>query len=213
MYRIVLIIVFALVISWILWRIRTEQMDKELFGIFYQGIISFKGIFHPKNGEVLNSIRIFNYQLVLLLFLLLAFTGFLPIIIFGGHLSGLVLIVHVTIAPLFCVFYALSLLFWVHFQRFNKDDWHFIVSIRNKKNIASRQIFWQKVYFWLFMLASIPAILAIILGMYPFFGTQGQEVLLEIHRYSTLIMFIIFALHITSLSQISDNTRNKGKLV
>jgi hypothetical protein len=191
-------------------------LDIKTWQLFFKELISIKEIFNLSNVKVLQSARIILYQLVVLLFLILAATGFLPIIIAGGHLSGVLLIIHVTVAPFFCVFCALSIILWAHAQRFHGMDWTYIVSLRgakkNKVDTEIKDMFWQKIYFWLFMLASLPAIMSIILSMYPIFGTEGQDFLLQLHRYSTLLMFIVFSLHILTLSEIRDKTKSKGKI-
>ena len=204
--------------TWLFWRIRKERLEIKTWQLFFKGIISFKEISSLKNGKILQSFRSLTYQMVVLLFLLLAASGFLPIIIIGGHLSGVLLIIHLIVAPVFCVLYALSIILWVNTQRFHGEDWTYLVSLKgirknnNKVGSVLTKMFWQKIYFWLFMLASLPAIMAIILSMYPFFGTTDNEFLMQLHRYSTLIMFIVFSLHILTLSDTSDTTKNKRKI-
>ena len=216
MYRILLIITFILILAWIFWRIRNQRLQIKTWQLFFQEFISIKEIFKLENVTVLQSARITSYQLVLILFLIMAASGFLPIIIAGGHLNGVLLIIHVTVAPIFCVFYALSIILWAHAQRFQSKDWTYLLSLKgemkNKVDTEIKEMFWQKVYFWLFMLASLPAIISIILSMYPLFGTEGQDFLLQLHRYSTLLMFILFSLHILTLSEIPDQSKNKGKI-
>ena len=81
MYRILLIIIFVLILSWIFWRIRGQRLGIKTWQLFFKEIISVKEIFNIKNITVLQSARIVSYQIVVLLFLILASTGFLPIII------------------------------------------------------------------------------------------------------------------------------------
>ena len=205
MYRVLLLLVFLGILILIIWRTRTGKINKKSFKSYVDKMIrSFKENIHWKNGDTLNTIRILSYQLTLLFALLMAVTGFLPILILGGHLTGFPLILHVTLAPFFCVALAVSALFWAHSQQFQDEDWSYLkkCQLNMDRNDATNLKSWQKVYFWLFMLIALPAILSIILSMYPFFGTGGQEALLEIHRYSTLLLFLIISIHIIQVSGI-----------
>jgi hypothetical protein len=133
-------------------------------------------------------------------------TGIIPVVILGEQMSGLFLIVHVTLAPFFVVALMLSAIFWAHFQQFDHTDYIYLRDIRNKKEIKNpakmKQNFWSKIYFWLFLIFSVPAVLSIILSMFPYFGTEGQVTMLNIHRYSTLVLLII-ALFYVDLDRLS----------
>ncbi len=206
MYRVLLLLVFLGILILIIWRTRTGKINKKSFKSYVDKMIrSFKENIHWKNGDTLNTIRILSYQLTVLFALLMAVTGFLPILILGGHLTGFPLILHVTLAPFFCVALAVSALFWAHSQQFQDEDWSYLkkLQLNMDSNDDINLKSWQKVYFWLFMLIALPAILSIILSMYPFFGTGGQEALLEIHRYSTLLLFLIISIHIIQVSGIT----------
>ena len=139
------------------------------------------------------------YVLTAFFFVLLALSGFIPIMLFGGHLSGIVLIIHVTAAPFFVLTLMLFLLFRAHFQQFDADDFGALKTFWEERKSAD----WKKLpvqtmdklLFWLFAVIALPAILSMILSMYPFIGTEGQQWLLNIHRYSVLLLLIMAALH------------------
>ncbi len=205
MYRVILLLVFLGILFLIIWRTRTGKIKKESFTSYVDKTIrSFKENIRWKNGDTLNTIRVLSYQLTLLFALLMAVTSFLPILIMGGQLTGFPLILHVTLAPFFCVSLAISALFWAHSQQFQEEDWSYLkkLQLNMDKNDDINLKSWQKVYFWFFMLISLPAILSIVLSMYPLFGTGGQEALLEIHRYSTLLLFLIISIYIIQVSGI-----------
>jgi hypothetical protein len=206
MYRILLLIIIIALVGWIIWLNKNKRIDNKSINGAYQ---SFLDLIKFKDGMVLNSLRILSYQITWISFILLALTAFLPIIILGGHLSGFPLILHVTIAPVFCVALALSAIFWAHSQRLFSSDWlnlksRFVEKIFSLKDGIKS---WQKIYFWLFLIFSIPAILSIVLGMYPFFGTEGQANLILIHSYSTLILFIIASLHTLGTVAVKDKSK------
>jgi hypothetical protein len=52
---------------------------------------------------------------------------------------------------------------------------------------------------------SLPMILSAVLGTFPWFGTDGQRILLEIHRYSTLLLslFAIIYLYLAALTEMN----------
>ena len=129
--------------------------------------------------------------ITLLSFYILAITGILPVLITGQHLSGILLITHVTVAPVFIVASLISILFLVHRLRLNENDWQLVKDRSINTGQKLRSLFFEKIEFWIAFIMVVSAILSIILMMYPIFDTAGQEMLLNIHRYSTLVLFLI----------------------
>jgi len=56
-----------------------------------------------------------------------------------------------------------------------------------------RHLFALKAGFWIILWLSLPLLLSIILGLFPFFGTEGEALLIRLHGYSGLL-FLIAAL-------------------
>jgi succinate dehydrogenase hydrophobic anchor subunit len=50
--------------------------------------------------------------------------------------------------------------------------------------------------FWLVLLCALPLLLAIILGLFPWFGTEGQEYLRQLHGYSGLALVVVSLVHL-----------------
>ena len=52
---------------------------------------------------------------------------------------------------------------------------------------------------------SLPVILSAVVSMFPLFGTHGQEALLQIDRYSTLLLslFAIVYLYLAALTEMN----------
>ena len=205
MYRILLLISLIAIAGWIFWLIRNNRFNKSIIDKNYR---SFLTLIRFKDDNLISTVRIISYQLTLILFILLAISAFIPILIDGGHLTGVPLILHVTIAPFFCITLATSALFWAHSQRIHLVDWTNLKSLILKRFLKFDHELsgMQKIYFWIFLLVSVPAILAIILSMYNFFGTEGQEVLIIIHRYATLFLFIIATIHTLGLIVIPEKS-------
>ena len=141
----------------------------------------------------------FLFVLTSIFFIVLALTGFLPILIFGGHLSGILLIIHVTTAPLFVLSFMLTLVFKAQRKQFTQDDFKYLNDkwiLKNATNISEQ--FNQKLCFWLFAVFSLPAILSMVLSMYPLFGTGWQVAMLNLHQFSVLVLLIVSMFYLKS---------------
>jgi hypothetical protein len=129
----------------------------------------------------------------------MAVTGILPVVLIGEHLSGVLLIIHVTIAPVFVIALTMTALFWANFNQFDRNDFDIIKNTRDReeKNRPDyhKRIYLLKVYFWLFLTFSIPAGLSMIFSMFPLFGTDGLNMMLNIHQYTTLVLLLIAFLY------------------
>ncbi|KPK77987.1 MAG: hypothetical protein AMJ79_01420 [Phycisphaerae bacterium SM23_30] len=108
----------------------------------------------------------------------LAFTGFWAALIRGQANTRYLLVVHCTLAPIFCLSLAATLVFCAQRYKFDKSDWRGVL----------RASGWRKVCFWVLMAAALPVILSMVLSMLPLWGTVGQEFLYQVHRGSTLIL-------------------------
>jgi hypothetical protein len=146
--------------------------------------------------------RVF-YMVTLPLFLALAVTAFVPVLFLGERVSGVLLVIHVTIAPFFSLFFTALALLWAHRLRLHAGDWHVAGEATTPRTGSSsgraapvkaiRLI--VKAGFWFALVVSLPLMLSIILGLYPLFGTEGQEYLMRIHGYSALALFLIVVVH------------------
>jgi MFS family permease len=119
------------------------------------------------------------YLLALLCFLILVVTSFYPVLILKEPIQGYWLMLHATFAPVFAICLAGLAIMWAGNYSFNKNGWPWL----------------QKICFWLIILLALPAILSIVLSMFPLFGTEGQEFLLDTHRYSALLLALVAIVH------------------
>ena len=53
-----------------------------------------------------------------------------------------------------------------------------------------------KLTFWLAMFLVVPVSLSMVLGMYPRFGTHGQELLMGLHQYTSLALTLVVMIHV-----------------
>ncbi len=104
-----------------------------------------------------------------------AITGLIAGIGWGGRMSDLLLMTHCAGAPLFAV--AVTAMSLMTSDRYMPD----------RKSLPGR------CSFWLMLASSLVVILTAVIPMTPIFGTHGQELLYETHRYGSLLV-MVFAL-------------------
>ncbi|MDH4201917.1 MAG: hypothetical protein OEV87_03400 [Phycisphaerae bacterium] len=112
------------------------------------------------------------FVLGLFSFCVLLATGFGPLLC-GCRLHGYLLMIHATFAPVFIGCAAIVAILGAGQYCFNKKD-------------AG-----TKAGFWVLLALSLPVTLTMVLSMFPLFGTHGQEILLDAHRWSALIFALI----------------------
>jgi hypothetical protein len=198
MYRIVTSLIIIIFIARLIWISRSRDwgfdwwkrnIDQNLTKLFKRMMMS------GSEGNIYKRLRYFFVSISFLTFFILAISGIIPVVILNKHISGVFLIIHVTIAPVFVVALAMTAFFWAHFKQFNLSDFQFINNLRDK-NHTNHQSYYQhpfllKVYFWVFLAFSVPAALSMIFSMFPFFGTEGQIALFNIHQYTALGLLIV----------------------
>lgn len=154
------------------------------------------------------------YLLALLCFVILAVTGFYPTIILGQHISGYLLMVHATFAPVFAICLAVLAVMWARNCRFTRSDWPWFQRIVQRVTLvksADEEAYHegsglgQKITFWLIIFLALPLGLSIILSMFPLFGTHWQELLLGIHRYTALVFALVAIIHTYLLIRAKTN--------
>jgi len=149
-------------------------------------------------------LRILVYLLALLCFVVLAVTGFYPTLVLGEHISGYLVMVHATFAPIFAVCLAVLAVMWAGRCRFVYSDWPWferfvqrVTSVKSSSKEAPSKSSGpgQKLAFWLIIFLALPLILSIVLIMLPLFGTHCQELLLGTHRYTALVFALVVIVH------------------
>jgi len=162
-------------------------------------------LFIEQKLSPMGVLRKLVYLLALLCFVVLAVTGFYPTIILGEHISGYLVMVHATFAPIFAICLAVLAVMWARNCRFNHSDWPWFSRIVQRVTLvksASEEAHYestglgQKITFWLIIFLALPLILSIILSMFTLFGTYWQELLLGIHRYTALVFALVGIVHI-----------------
>src|SRR4051812_25526596 len=121
------------------------------------------------------------YAVFLVAVLLMAVSSF-GMILLGQSMHGWMLILHMSVAGMFAVALTALALLWAEQASFTRDP-------------ATRFYAGEKVAFWLTVAAGFSTILSAMLGMMSWFGTVGQNVLLDVHRYSALVLLICAIFH------------------
>ena len=154
--------------------------------------------------SIIGMLRILVYLAVLFCFVVLAITGFYPTLILGKHISGYLVMVHATFAPVFAVCLAVLAVMWAKRWCFTSGDWPLFERIVRWATLANSPVantygkssgLGQKISFWLIIFLALPLIISIVLSMFPLFGTHWQELLLSMHRYTALVFAMVAIVH------------------
>lgn len=138
-------------------------------------------MFRPGRRALAATPRVFwierlIYALFLIAVLLMALSSF-GMILVGQSMHGWMLILHMSVAGMFAVALTALAVLWAEQASFTRDP-------------ATRFYTGEKVAFWLTVAAGFSTILSAMLGMMSWFGTVGQSILLDVHRYSALVLLI-----------------------
>jgi len=192
MLRIIALIVFLSIIGILVYRNRGSLPELKTSIRKLDWWLSLAGI---QPTQVTDDWRKLTSFLIKVSFLVLAITGFIPLVLFGASVSGIGLLLHVFAAAVFALGLVIISLLRAHDHRFNKNDWQSLQHVIGKKTPTKKSnphiaAFAKKISFWLILLLTLPLIVSILLGMYPLFGTHGQEALLQLHGYSALLLVL-----------------------
>jgi len=121
-------------------------------------------------------------------FIVLFLTGFGPLLL-GGKLQGYLLMIHATFAPVFIICLTLFAVLRAGKYSFNDKDADWLDHIDQGCSLINTDV-GKKTGFWLLLILSLPLILSMTFSMLPLFGTQGQEILFDLHRISALFFVL-----------------------
>ena len=117
----------------------------------------------------------------------LALTSFVEVFR-HGELGGWPLFFHMSGAGAFTAILPLVLLSWAHLNQFE-------IGPASGKAGPSKFYWLTKVTFWTIMVAGVVVTMTMLVSMLPIFGTDGLSLLLDLHRYSGLIVVLALVLH------------------
>ena len=157
-------------------------------------------LFLPQQLTLLGKFKKLLYLVAMLCVVVLAVTGFYPVLILGKHISGYLLMIHVTAGGVFAACLVLLAFTFAHSHRFNENDWPWLASLirrRLQKDpfLPRNTDLPRKICFWLLAVLALPVMLSVVLSMFPIFGTASQNLLADTHRYSTLAFAAVAIIH------------------
>ena len=152
-----------------------------------------------KKLSLLAVLRKLVYLLTMLCFVVLTFTGFFQPLVFEKHLTGYLVMLHATFAPIFAVCMAALAVMWASNCQFDKNylPWfqRLIKHETANKTPVKKYEFCRKTCFWLIIVLTLPLILSMMLSMFPIFAAEAQDLFLNLHRYSALLFALIAIIH------------------
>jgi nitrogen fixation-related uncharacterized protein len=166
-------------------------------------------LFVEQKWSLIGVLRKLIFLLAILCFVILAVTGFVPRVVLGRAISGWWLMIHATAAPIFAACVAILAVLWADRNQLDKNYWpllNIILRRQPKSTVApEKHELKLRICFWIIIVLSLPVILSAVVSMFPLFGTHGQEVLLQIHRYCTLLLslFAIVYLYFAALTEMN----------
>lgn len=138
-------------------------------------------------GSRLRAFEALVYLVFLGAVLLMTVSSF-GMIIVGQAMHRWMLVLHMSIAPVFAVCLTLLALMWAEQSQ-----------IRAVDTPGERFYTGEKLGFWVTVAAGFMTITSAMLGMMTWFGSDGQLTLLNIHRISALVVVISAVYHGTRL--------------
>ena len=169
---------------------------RVIFGVHYPGLGRDK-----KDVKRFSLWERFIHLITLLSFAALGITGFVSVIGLGSRLSGWLLFVHLTAAPVFAVGMIAITLRWAEDCRFEICDCEWAKKFGGylgyKGEVpAGRFNGGQKGFFWAIICLGILCMLSGALRMFPIILSQYQGIVYQVHRYSSLLLVIFVIVHI-----------------
>jgi cytochrome b subunit of formate dehydrogenase len=158
-----------------------------------------------QRSSLLGALKKLCYLAAAFCFVVLGITGFYYPFVHGTHITGYLMMIHATLAPVFAICMAILTVTWASRFRFDKRDCPWLrrllrsttrLRVTDPENPCTRpaETAW-KVTFWLVVTLAIPLILSILLSMLPLFGTYWQNVLLAAHRWAAVLFAVAVIIH------------------
>jgi len=206
MFQTVSILVFlativGIIVHWFAFPARSqggsEGMLRGLVHVFCLLLIE-------QRASLLGALKKLCYLVAVVCFIVLAFTGFYPLLVRGEHISGYPMMIHATFAPIFAICLAILAMTWAGSSRFVAGDCPKVqwllrrvtsLAIPEPEGECRCTATAQKIMFWAIVVLALPLILSIVLSMLPLFGTHGQEIAMAAHRWTAVVFAVVVLVH------------------
>jgi len=173
-------------------------------GIVVGGVHVFSLLLIEQKSSLLGALKKLVYLLAMVCFVVLAITGFWPTLVRGEHISGYLLMIHATFAPIFALCLAILAVTWAGSNRFTAEECPWIQRLLRqvtRLRVAAETRPWRcslvvyKAAFWLVIFLALPLILSILVSMFHLLGTEWQHFVLAVHRWTSLVFAIVVIVH------------------
>ena len=157
-----------------------------------------------QRSSLLGALKKLAYLVSLICFVVLALTGFWPLLVRGEHISGYLMMIHATFAPVFALCLAILAVTWAGENRLTAADCPWIGRLLRRTTrlpVPGAEKPWScfllgyKVTFWLLVFLTLPLILSIVVSMFHILGTDWQHLAMAAHRWTALVFAVVVVLH------------------
>jgi cytochrome b subunit of formate dehydrogenase len=168
------------------------------------GVHVFSLLLIEQRASLLGVLKKLAYLVSLICFLVLALTGFWPVLVRGEHISGYLMMIHATFAPVFALCLAILALTWAGENRFAAGDCPWVqrllrrttrLSVPISEKSASWAVLGYKATFWVLLFLAVPLILSIVASMFHILGTSWQYFAMAAHRWTALVFAVVAIIH------------------
>jgi hypothetical protein len=170
-----------------------------------QGAVhAFSLLLIEQKSSLLGILKKLAYLVALVCFIVLAFTGFWPLLVHGEHITGYGMMVHATFAPVFALCLAILAVTWAGSCRFTGEDAPWVNGLLRRTTrlrVAAEDkpcrgaVLWYKMTFWVLVFLALPLILSIVISMFHILGTSWQYFAMAAHRWTGLVFVVVAVIH------------------
>ncbi len=157
-----------------------------------------------QRSSLLGALKKLCYLVAVVCFIVLAFTGFYPVLVQGEHISGYLMMIHATFAPVFALCLAVLAITWAGSNRFAAGDCPKLqrllrqctsLAVPEPEGPCKCTATAQKWAFWAIVVLALPLILSVVLSMLPLFGTHWQEFAMACHSWTAVAFAVTVLIH------------------
>lgn len=168
------------------------------------GIHVFSLLLIEQKSSLLGALKKICYLVAAVCFIVLAITGFWPVLVRGEHISGYLMMIHATFAPIFALCLAILAITWAGGNRLAAEDCPWVQRLLRRvtrlrlpadDRSCRCSLVVYKLAFWLLMFLALPLILSIVVSMFHLLGTDWQHITLALHRWTGLAFVIVAIIH------------------
>jgi cytochrome b subunit of formate dehydrogenase len=168
------------------------------------GIHVFSLLLIEQRSSLLGALKKLCYLVAMVCFIVLAITGFYPTLVKGTNISGVLMYIHATFAPVFALCLAILAITWAGSHRFVASDCPWLLRLLRRVTrlrLPADDRGWccslvvYKLTFWAILFLALPLILSIVVSMFHLLGTDWQHITMTMHRWTSLVFAIVVILH------------------